>query len=308
MSDLVTRLRSNLNAVIRGKSEQVDFLITAFLAGGNVLLNDVPGVGKTTLAKTIARSIDGIFHRIQFTPDLLPADILGGSIYNPREGTFAFRKGPVFANILLADEINRASPRTQSSLLEAMAEGQVSIEGETYALPDPFWVIATQNPVEFHGTYPLPEAQLDRFAMQLTMGYPDREEEVQIFTSMRDRHPLEAIEAVTTPDEIIRARHAIHNIHVDEDVSRYIVEIVAATREEPRLTLGVSPRGSIALHRIAQAWAYVHGSDSVTPDHVKAVGVQTLAHRLVLETKAKYSGLSKDELMTELMNKIKVPV
>ncbi len=301
-------MRENLRRVIKGKEDKIDFLLTAFFGGGNVLLNDVPGVGKTTLAKAVARSIGGVFHRIQFTPDLLPADILGGSIYNPREGTFSFRKGPVFANVLLADEINRASPRTQSSLLEAMAEGQVSIEGETYPLPRPFWVIATQNPVEYHGTYPLPEAQLDRFSMQLAMGYPPPEEELEILSSHDQSDPLEEIAPVASLEEIVSVQQQVRAIHVDEDIGRYIVAIVRATREEPRLELGVSPRGGIQLYRMAQARAFLTGRDAVQPDDVKAVAEQTLAHRLSLETKAKYSGATREALIREIVSSLKVPV
>ena len=305
---IVSRLRENLSAVIRGKEDRVDLLIMAFLAGGNVLLNDVPGVGKTTLAKAIAKSIAGTFHRIQFTPDLLPADILGGSIYNPREGSFSFRQGPVFANVLLADEINRASPRTQSSLLECMAEGQASIEGETYPMPRPFWVIATQNPVEYHGTYPLPEAQLDRFAVQLDMGYPPEEEEVKILSSHDHASPLADLAPVTNPEEVVAAHEAVRHTHVDEDVARYIVEILTATRQDPRLELGVSPRGGIALYRMAQAHAHVAGRASVQPDDVKALAVSTLAHRLILETKAKYSGVTKQSVVNDILAAVNVPV
>ncbi|HZU97000.1 MAG TPA: AAA family ATPase, partial [Planctomycetota bacterium] len=201
MSTLTDRLRQNLGSVIKGKPREIDFLIISLVSGGNVLLTDVPGVGKTTLAKTVAASISATFRRIQFTPDLLPADVLGGSIYNPKEGSFSFRRGPVFANVLLADEINRASPRTQSALLEAMAEGQVSIEGETHRLPQPFWVVATQNPVEHHGTYPLPEAQLDRFALELTMGYPPAEEELLVLSSQDKGNPLDAVKPVATTED-----------------------------------------------------------------------------------------------------------
>jgi MoxR-like ATPase len=308
MPDLVQRLRDNLAAVIRGKREKIDLLIMAFLGGGNVLLTDVPGVGKTTLAKAMARSIGGTFHRIQFTPDLLPADILGGSIYNPREATFSFRKGPIFANVLLADEINRASPRTQSSLLEAMAEGQVSIEGETYPLPRPFWVIATQNPVEHHGTYPLPEAQLDRFAIQIAMGYPPAEEEREILSSHDKVSPLDNIRAVATLEEILSVQTAVRGLHVDEDIGRYIIALLQRTREEPRLTLGVSPRGGILLHRMAQARAFVQGRKEARPDDVKAVAVETLAHRIILETKARYSGVTKESVIRDVLSAVKVPV
>ena len=308
MKELVARLKTNLSRVLLGKDEEIGFLITAFLGGGNVLLNDNPGVGKTTLAKAMAKSIQASFHRIQFTPDLLPADILGGSIYNPREGTFLFRKGPIFANVLLADEINRASPRTQSSLLEAMAEGQVSIEGETYILPQPFWVVATQNPVEFHGTYPLPEAQLDRFAMQLAIGYPPEQEEIRILSLHDHVSPLDELSPVTSPEEVLACQETVRGTHVDEDISRYIVEIVKGTRENTSLQLGVSPRGGISLYRMAQARARYEGRDHVIPDDVKTCASLTLSHRIVLETKAKYSGISKEEVIQDIVNKVKVPV
>ncbi|MFW5857998.1 MAG: AAA family ATPase [Planctomycetota bacterium] len=308
MSSLVNALRQNLQSVIRGKDHEIDYLIAAFLGGGNVLLNDVPGVGKTTLARAIAASITGAFRRVQFTPDLLPADILGGAIYNPREGEFHFRRGPIFAQVLLADEVNRASPRTQSSLLEAMAEGQVSIDGETHPLPQPFWVIATQNPVEYHGTYPLPEAQLDRFAMQLTLGYPPEREELEILTRQNRPHPLEDLQPVGTPDDVLATQAEVRAVHVDEDVARYMLAVVSATRSDERLELGVSPRGSIALYRMSQAWAYVEGRTAVSPDDVKAVAVETLAHRLALETKTKYSGGTRESVVRDLLAGVKVPV
>jgi MoxR-like ATPase len=305
---LVEALRKNLSTVIRGKPREVDFLILALLGNGNVLLSDVPGVGKTTLAKSIAASIAGSFRRIQFTPDLLPADVLGGSIYNPREGSFSFRKGPVFANVLLADEINRASPRTQSGLLEAMAEQQVSIEGETHMLPRPFWVVATQNPVEFHGTYPLPEAQLDRFSLQLAMGYPPEEEELAILSSQDKGLPIDSIKPVTTLEAVLEQQALVKQVHVDRDVGHYMVSLVRSTRSDKRLQLGVSPRGGLALYRMSQARAHLDGRTSVLPDDVKAVAVETLAHRLVLETKAKYSGVTKDGLVRELLGRVPVPV
>lgn len=304
---LVGRLRANLTSVIRGKEREVDRVITAFLAGGNVLLTDVPGVGKTTLARAVAASFRGVFHRVQFTPDLLPADVTGGAIYDPRSGTFSFRRGPVFANVLLADEVNRASPRTQSALLEAMAEGQVTVEGEAHPLPRPFWVIATQNPVEHHGTYPLPEAQLDRFTVELAMGYPAPEEELRVLSAHDQGSPLDRVSPVTTPEEVLAVQERVRRTHVDEDVGRYIVRLVERTRKEPRVALGVSPRGGIALYRMAQAHAVQAGREAVQPDDVQAVAVQTLAHRLVLETKARYSGTSKTTLVKELLDSTPVP-
>jgi MoxR-like ATPase len=305
--ELVGRLRDNLTRVIRGKGREIDLLITAFLGGGNVLLNDVPGTGKTTLAKAIAASIGGQFRRVQFTPDLLPADVTGGSIYNQREGTFELRRGPVFTNVLLADEVNRASPRTQSSLLEAMAEGQVSIEGTTHALPRPFWVIATQNPVEHHGTYPLPEAQLDRFAVQLAMGYPSPEAELEVLSSYDQGSPLDALKPVTSPEEVLDVQGRVRRLHVDADVGRYVVALCGATRKEPRIAMGISPRGAMTLYRLAQAHAFRCGRDAVLPDDVKAVAVETLAHRLALETKARYSGVTREGLVRELLERVPVP-
>ncbi len=308
MHELVQKLRSNLRQVIRGKKDQLDMLIMAFLADGNVLLTDVPGVGKTSLAKAFAASIDGTFHRVQFTPDLLPADILGGSIYNQRDGSFVFHPGPIFANILLADEVNRASPRTQSSLLEAMAERQVSIESRTHPLPRPFWVIATQNPVEYHGTYPLPEAQLDRFIIELSLGYPPPAEEAKILSSHDDVSPLERLQPVATAEEVVEAQVKVRHVHVDEDIHHYIVDLLKRTRTDARLTLGVSPRGGIALYRMAQARAFMLGRAQVLPDDVKAMAAPVLAHRVMLETKAKYAGATKQNVIEDILAGTKVPV
>lgn len=298
----------NLSLVIKGKEEVLRHLSIVLLAGGNVLMEDVPGVGKTTLAKALAATIEANFKRVQFTPDLLPADILGASIYNPKEGTFHFESGPIFTNILLADEINRASPRTQSALLEAMSEGQVTIEGKRHSLPRPFLVLATQNPVEFHGTYPLPEAQLDRFTMLINMGYPPREEEKLVLLAQQKQHPLAELKAAVTLEEIRKAHDQVRDIRVEDAAVEYIMRLVEETRNEARLKLGSSPRGSLALFRSAQALAFVDGRDYVRPDDIKELAVPVLAHRLVLGTKARYAGLSKAEIVREILEKTEVPV
>ncbi len=306
--EVIEKLRQNIYIVIKGKAEPVDHLIVALISGGNVLMEDVPGVGKTTLAKGLAKSLQANFKRVQFTPDLLPTDVIGSYIYNPIEGTFKFKEGPVFTNILLADEINRASPRTQSSLLEAMSECQVTVEGNLYRLASPFIVIATQNPVEFHGTYPLPEAQLDRFAIKLKLGYPSLEQELQVLYSQHKEHPLNKITSVTTKDEIIHIQSLVREVKVKEPVAKYILDIIDNTRHDQRLKLGVSPRGSLMLYRISQAVALMKGRDYVLPDDVKNMAVEVLAHRLVLETKVKYSGVSKEEIIEDILQNTKIPV
>ncbi|MCC6152109.1 MAG: MoxR family ATPase [Candidatus Hydrogenedentes bacterium] len=305
--DYIAALHSNLARVIQGKPESIDLLIIALAANGSVLMEDVPGVGKTTLAKALARSIDAQMNRVQFTPDLLPADILGASVYNPVDGTFHFRKGPIFCNVLLADEINRASPRTQSALLEAMNEWQATIEGERHALPEPFLVIATQNPIEFHGTYPLPEAQLDRFLMQINLGYPAPEHEVSMLHAQAQSHPVDALTPVITQTDIVAMQFKVRSVTVSDPVSRYIVDIVNATRGDARLKVGVSPRGSLMLFRAAQAAAFCAGRNYVLPDDVQRLAVPVLAHRVVLTSKAKYGGNGKAEVITDVVNAIKVP-
>jgi len=300
-------LADALSDVIRGNRECIEVLVLALLSNGSVLMQDVPGVGKTTLAKAVARSIDVDFHRVQFTPDLLPADILGSSIYHPKEGTFDFRPGPVFCHVLLADEINRASPRTQSALLEAMSEMQVTIEGTQHDLPSPFLVLATQNPVEFHGTYPLPEAQLDRFLVQLELGYPDAETEVEILQAQAISHPLNRMQPVLTQDDVVRIQELVRNIRVDEIVSHYIVDLVGKTRHDSRLKLGVSPRGSLMLFRASQASALANGRDFVLPDDVQRLAPYVLPHRLMLNPKAKYGGVLAKDIVTEILESTKVP-
>ena len=301
------RLAENLARVIEGKADRIDILVVAFAAGGSVLIEDVPGVGKTTLAKALARSLDAIFHRIQFTPDLLPTDVLGASVYNPINGTFTFHEGPIFCNVLLADEINRASPRTQSALLEAMNECQATIEGQRYPLPSPFVVLATQNPIEFHGTYPLPEAQLDRFLIRLRVGYPEAETEVSILRSQSERHPLEELSPVLTTDEAVGIQNAVRRVRVDDSVGRYIVDLSCATRADSRLKLGVSPRGSLMLYRAAQACALLGGRDFVMPDDVQTLAPHVLSHRLTLTPKAKYSGVQAEEVIREVIKTTRVP-
>ena len=304
---MLAELAGSLSTVIRGKREAVDVLITAVLAGGSVLLDDVPGVGKTTLAKALARSVAVAFNRIQFTPDLLPSDILGASIYNPVDGSFTFRKGPIFCNVLLADEINRASPRTQSALLEAMSESQATIEGVCHALPSPFLVVATQNPIDFHGTYPLPEAQLDRFLVYLNLGYPDARTETDILFDQAVAHPIESVRPVLSQDDVISLQQAVRQVHVDRSVGDYIVALINQTRKDGRLKLGASPRGSLMLFRTAQAAAFLAGRDYVTPDDIQQMARYVLPHRIVLTSKIRYGSVSRQDVIGEILAEVKVP-
>lgn len=303
----VGALRSNLEKVIQGKSEAIELLVTAFVANGSILIEDVPGVGKTTLAKALAASVDGEFGRIQFTPDLLPADILGSSVYNPSDGSFTFRKGPIFCNVLLADEINRASPRTQSALLEAMSEDQATIEGTRRPLPQPFTMLATQNPIEFHGTYPLPEAQLDRFIILLDLGYPDSETEVEILFQHAAHEPIDEVRPVFSTREMAEIQALARRNTVEPSIAKYLVELVNETRSHPALKLGVSPRGSLMLFRMAQAYALVQGRSFVMPDDVQRLAPHVLSHRTVLSSKAKYDGTAKRDVITEIVGRVRVP-
>jgi MoxR-like ATPase len=300
-------LEENLASVIRGKGESTRLLLTTLLAGGHALLEDVPGTGKTTLAKSLARSISGVFRRVQFTPDLLPADITGSSFYKPQDGSFEFREGPIFTNVLLADEINRTSPRTQSAMLEVMSENQVSIDGKRRDLPQPFFVVATQNPAEYHGTYPLPEAQLDRFTMRISMGYPDRESEIKVLFSQQDHHPFNDLKPVVTCEQVLAMQAQVRSVRVEPAVADYIVRLVECTRGDARLRLGISPRGSLALYRTAQAGALMKGRDFVIPEDVRGLATPVLAHRIVADTKAKYGGLRNEQIIQEALEKTAVP-
>ncbi len=305
--EVYQKLLANIERVIHGQNDALRKVLAAFASDGHVLLEDFPGTGKTTLAKALARSIDATFKRVQFTPDLLPSDILGVSIYNQREQTFQFHEGPIFTNILLADEINRASPRTQSALLEAMGESQVSVEGERRKLADLFFVIATQNPVEFRGTYPLPEAQMDRFALQFTLGYVTPEDEVAILSAQADNHPLERISSCVSMADIAGLKAAVRQVKISEELKRYIVDLAGATRHVSGVQLGASPRASLALMKVAQALAVFDGMDFVTPDQIQEMAGPVIAHRLSLEPQAKFSGLSAAGIVADIVKKVPVP-
>ena len=307
--DIYLKLSENIARVMRGQTVAIRKLLAAFAGSGHVLLEDYPGTGKTTLAKALARSIDARFTRAQFTPDLLPSDILGVSIYDQHSQTFQLHKGPIFTNILLADEINRASPRTQSALLEAMAEGQVSIDGVLHQLDALFFVIATQNPVEFHGTYPLPEAQMDRFALQFSLGYVLPADEVAILSDQQlsNHHPIERLTSCVSMDDILALKQAVNQVRISEELKRYIVDIARATRVADGVALGASPRASLALMKTAQALALFDGKEFVTPEHVQEIAVAVIAHRVVMSPQARFSGKTAVGVVEDILKTLPVP-
>ncbi len=308
IAELAKKLVDAVETVIVGKRDAVSKAVITLLCEGHLLLEDIPGVGKTTLAKALSKSIGGDFRRIQFTPDLLPSDITGGAIFNQRESDFEFRPGPIFGNVVLADEINRATPKTQSALLEAMEEGQVSTDGETRKLPHPFFVIATQNSLEMTGTYPLPEAQLDRFFSRISIGYPDRASEAAILDQQRVVHPIDALVSVLNLGELADMQAEIRTIFVHETIRNYIVDIVRATRESTTVLIGSSPRGSLHLMRAAQAHAAVHGVDFVRPDDVKAMAVAVLSHRIMAKAESRSKGNSSDSIVEAILDQVAAPV
>jgi MoxR-like ATPase len=307
-AEVAERVIVNLQEVIHAPDETLQFCVLCLLAEGHLIIEDFPGVGKTSLAKALARSVDCAFSRLQFTPDLLPSDITGVNVFNQRSNEFDFRPGPVFANILLVDEINRASPKTQAALLECMQEQQVTVDGVSYQLPPPFMVMATQNPIEYEGTYPLPEAELDRFTMRIAIGYPPLSEEAQMLSEQATDSPIERLEPVTTAQEVLAGIEDARRVYVEESLTRYVVALLRNTRSDSRLYLGASPRAGIALLRVAKARALVLGRDYVEPDDVKAVAPTVLAHRLILAAEARSSGLDAEELVRDILERTPVPV
>ncbi len=302
------KLIANIEKVIVGKREVIEKALVALYCKGHILLEDVPGLGKTMLARSVAKSVSASFRRIQGTPDLLPADIIGVSIFNPSTKKFEFRKGPVFSQIVLVDEINRATPKTQSALLEAMGETQISVEGMTIALPVPFFVIATQNPIEFEGTFPLPEAQMDRFFVSLSIGYPNAEQEEEIILRQNQTHPIYSLKPVVEPETIGVIQQLIHTVHVDNTLREYIIKIINATRNDANLMLGSSPRGSIALYKAVQARAAMNGRDFVIPEDIKALAVEVLKHRIILKSEAKLKNLRPESVIERILSTIPVPM
>jgi len=307
IQQVAERVSANVEQVIIGKRRAVELVLIALICKGHVLLEDVPGVGKTVLAKSVARSIGCTFKRIQFTPDLLPSDVTGVSIYNQATGQFEYRPGPVVAQIVLADEINRATPKTQSSLLESMEEKQLTVDGVTHPLPQPFLVLATQNPIEYEGTFPLPEAQLDRFLLRISLGYPDKADELLILERQRKQHPIDTLGQVISADELIQMQEQIKDVYVDELIKDYIVSLVIATRHHEDVYLGASPRGSLSLYRASQAHAALRGRDYVTPDDVKALAEPVMGHRLIINPAARIRNIQAGAIVADILGAVPVP-
>ncbi|MDP8259479.1 MAG: MoxR family ATPase [Candidatus Gygaella obscura] len=306
-NSLIKALLDNIEKVIVGKTEKIKLLITGLLTNSHVLIEDVPGLGKTMLALSLSKSVSGKFKRIQFTPDLLPSDVTGGYVYNPKTGEFDFREGPIFANIVLADEINRTTPRTQSALLECMQEYKVTIDGNTFTLSNPFMVIATQNPIEYQGTYPLPEAQVDRFMMKINMGYPTEEEEVKVISEQKQVHPVETLDAVMGLEHIAKLQEEVRKVQVMPNILNYIVKIVALTRKRDDIKVGASPRASISLMKASCAWAFIEGRDYVIPDDINKLAIWTLKHRISLEPKSLIVGKTAEIVISEILKEIPIP-
>ena len=304
---IAERILANVERVIIGKAGPVRLALVALMCQGHVLIEDVPGVGKTILARSLAKSTGCSFRRIQFTPDLLPTDVTGVSIYNQKTGDFEFREGPIMAQVVLADEINRATPKTQSALLESMDEAQVTVDGITHVLPQPFIVLATQNPIEYEGTFPLPEAELDRFLLRIELGYPTQTDEVLIMEAQQLAHPINSLEQVTDPNEIMGLQRAIKEIYVDPLIKQYIAAVAAATREHDSVYLGASPRGSLALFRASQAWALLDGRDFVRPDDVKELALATLGHRLIISPAARVKDVTPANIIEDCLARVPVP-
>lgn len=307
VTECARKIIDNIEKVIVGKREAVELTVAGFLSGGHILIEDIPGVGKTMLARTLAKSVGGSFKRIQFTPDLLPADVTGSSVFNQVENRFVFREGPVFANVVLADEINRATPKSQAALLEAMEEFQVTADGVTYDLPQPFFVMATENPIEYEGTYSLPEAQLDRFMMLVSLGYPSPKDEVEILTRQIKRHPIEEVGPVIEEVEAEQLQMAVRDVFLEDSLKEYIVAIVGRTREHPDLALGASPRGSLALMRCSQALAAIDGRDYVRPDDIKRVAAPALRHRVIVKSEQSIHGLRSQRVIEEILKSVPAP-
>ncbi|MFO7632172.1 MAG: MoxR family ATPase [Caldilinea sp.] len=307
VQSVVNRVAENVRQVIVGKDEEVRLTLLAMLCEGHLLIEDVPGVGKTMLARALALSIGCSFRRIQFTPDMLPTDVTGVNIYNQKTQQFEFRPGPIFAQIVLTDEINRATPKTQSALLEAMEERQVTVDGETYPVPHPFLVLATQNPIEYEGTFPLPEAQIDRFMLRIHLGYPSKQNEIDVLNRQSDHHPIQDIRQVITAEELVAAQRAIRTVYVDDLVKSYIVDLVTTTRDHPDVYLGASPRGSLALFHGSRAWAAINGRDYVLPDDVKRLAEAALAHRLIVNPSARIKNVTARQVIEDALQHTAVP-